>query len=282
MEYLTKQQIILLTLLVSFVTSIATGIVTVSLMDQAPVGVTNTINHVIERTIQETGPSANNNNNQANVISSSNSASGNSSSDTPVSQVANAVATARKSLVQIKQITGVDASGKSTSTVTGMGIIVTKNGIVVSDKSAVAVLGNYVAVTPDGHELTFQVIQSQNDGDLVFIQLNTTVTFTPAAISASTLSLGQDVLTLSNSQDLTVNKGIVKRVNMNASSTVDSYLTDLDPSSTLLGSPLFDMSGAIYGLKTLSLQTDASGNSLSSRSETAFYPTSVIKSSIPM
>ena len=36
LEHLNKTQIILLTLLVSFVTSIATGIVTVSLLAQAP------------------------------------------------------------------------------------------------------------------------------------------------------------------------------------------------------------------------------------------------------
>ena len=53
MEDLNKNQLILLALLVSFVTSIATGIVTVTLMDQAPRGVTQTINHVVERTVEK-------------------------------------------------------------------------------------------------------------------------------------------------------------------------------------------------------------------------------------
>lgn len=56
-EELTKFQIVLLVLLVSFVTSIATGIVTVSLLSQAPSGVTQTINQVVERTIQTIVPS---------------------------------------------------------------------------------------------------------------------------------------------------------------------------------------------------------------------------------
>jgi hypothetical protein len=52
MEELTKTQLILLALLVSFVTSMATGIVTVTLMDQAPEPVVQTINRIVERTVE--------------------------------------------------------------------------------------------------------------------------------------------------------------------------------------------------------------------------------------
>ncbi len=55
-EELNKTQIILLTLLISFVTSIATGIVTVSLVNQAPPVVTDTIHKVIEKTIERVVP----------------------------------------------------------------------------------------------------------------------------------------------------------------------------------------------------------------------------------
>lgn len=56
MEDLTKTQLILLTLFVSFITSIATGIVTVTLLDEAPAEITRTINRVVERTIEKVVP----------------------------------------------------------------------------------------------------------------------------------------------------------------------------------------------------------------------------------
>lgn len=52
LEHLNKTQIILLTTLIAFVSSIATSIVTVTLMDQAPPGTTTTIRNVVERTVE--------------------------------------------------------------------------------------------------------------------------------------------------------------------------------------------------------------------------------------
>lgn len=64
---LDKKQLILLTLLITFVVSIATGIVTVSLMNQTPQNVPQTINNIIQRTIEKVGtaetPDVNNNSN---------------------------------------------------------------------------------------------------------------------------------------------------------------------------------------------------------------------------
>ena len=50
---LNKTQLILLAVLLSFVTSIATGITTVTLMQQAPKSITTPINRVVQQTIEK-------------------------------------------------------------------------------------------------------------------------------------------------------------------------------------------------------------------------------------
>jgi hypothetical protein len=51
-EDLSKSQLLLLTVLVNFVTSIATGVLTVSLLDQAPANVQQTVNQIVDHTIE--------------------------------------------------------------------------------------------------------------------------------------------------------------------------------------------------------------------------------------
>jgi hypothetical protein len=51
-EDLSKTQLLLLTILVNFITAIATAVMTVSLLDQAPPTVTQTVNRIVERTVE--------------------------------------------------------------------------------------------------------------------------------------------------------------------------------------------------------------------------------------
>jgi hypothetical protein len=56
MQDLNKSQLILLALLISFVTSIASAIATVSLLAQAPAPVTQTINRIVQNTVEKIVP----------------------------------------------------------------------------------------------------------------------------------------------------------------------------------------------------------------------------------
>lgn len=69
---LNKKQMILLVLLVCFVVSIATGIVTVSLMQQVPKSVPQTINNVIERTITNVTATPTKLKDESNIIGNTN------------------------------------------------------------------------------------------------------------------------------------------------------------------------------------------------------------------
>ena len=118
MEDLTKTQIILLTLLISFVTSIATGIITTSLLAEAPASVTQTINRVVEHTIEKVTPTTGGSNTKETTIINEDDA------------VTSAISKATPAVVRIKSPIAPDGSQEFY----GLGVIVSKSGLVLSDK----------------------------------------------------------------------------------------------------------------------------------------------------
>lgn len=253
MEDLTKQQIVLLTLLVSFVTSLATGIFTVTLMDQGTLGITQVVNPIIEKEVVTTNNSA-----QTATVDAALSLS-------------QAIAQVSKGIVRLKP-----ANGNSDS-VTGIGIILSPDGLIVTDKSALAVpgeetLGNGIsAVLPGGQEVPIKLIQSEVIGDIAFAAIlmpaGTVLSPVTSPSNASSIKLGDKVYALSGKKTPILEDGILRQ---NASTIEDRYDTSVSSKELLPGSPLFSSNGEIIGLKTLALKDSG-----------AFYPFAPLRAIAP-
>ncbi len=253
MEDLNKQQIILLTLLVSFVTSIATGIVTVSLMDQAPVGFTQTINRVVERTIEK-------------VVSTSTSTpnSGGVVKETIVvnegDQIVSAIEKNSNSLVRIYTT---DSSGNQAITLVGIGIVLTDDGIIAADNSVILNDGKYFITTDDSKLHDLSILRSNSDERVALLKIKetgtSTVKFDKVQISNQKLQLGQTVVYIGGDIKNAVATGIVSSVNTkdttNASSTetttkIVSVETTVPSKNLVSGGLLLNLSGELVGIKT--------------------------------
>lgn len=154
LEELTKHQILLLTLLISFVTSIATGIVTVTLMDQAPAGVTNTINRVVERTVEKIVPDTRGQ--AASVITK----------ETTVivkeeDLITGSIEKGSKSIVRIEMPLATD---ETTPKTIALGTLVSSNGYVVTDALQIAAEGKYIIRYGANRYQAEVVIQDEDKG----------------------------------------------------------------------------------------------------------------------
>ncbi len=256
MEDLTKQQLILLALLVSFVTALSTGIVTVSLMNQAPEGVTKTISQVIERTVQQVIPQ---------------DAAVGKSTDSLFGHTSDAVGAVMQSIVRFQ--------GAAGGSVSGIGLIVSKGGIIVTDKSALPQSSEYQATYPNGQSILVAVIQSQNGGDIVFLAplvarlaSTTALSFAPASFVDS-YALGDTVFSLSWADSPILSQGVIAKGLASTTRSSEPVFTTISASKIAPGSPVFTTGGQILGIRTASLPgTDGA----------EFYPGSSIKAVVPV
>jgi len=262
-EELTKAQIILLTLLVSFVTSIATGIVTVSILDQAPPSVTRTINQVVERTVERVVPDTSKQN--ASVVTKE------------VTVVVKEEDLITDSINQNAQsLIRINTLSTSTSTVKedeplylGMGFIVNKEGIVATDIALVkkdssyqltlfdgsAYVGKYL--TSDGNNFALLKIVKKEDGSPKSLK---PVAFT----ELKALKLGQTVIALSGKERENISIGIISSIieeegqrTETVAAVSPNVVTQIDTSLTAsvdIGSPLINIFGEVIGIKTSALK----------------------------
>lgn len=246
MEQLNKSQIVLLTLLVSFVTSIATGIVTVSLMDQAPPVIAQTVNRVIERTVET-------------VVPASQSAAAAITRERTVvvresELISQAVTRVSPSIVRLY------TDSSDAAVFLGFGVVLTAEGAVVSDMAAVGDLKEVSIALSDGTHMSASVTSDNKTAGLVFLQATSTdsiVELKPAVIVGSSPLLGQSVVMFSGKSILRVEDGIVTALipKEEGSVVVD---TDISPDMIVAGSPLVNTDGGIIGVSTAVSRTSSS------------------------
>lgn len=241
MEDLTKHQLILLTLLVAFVTSIATGIITFTLLQQAPVEVTQTIDRVVEKTIQQVAPAT---------------------ADQPAKTVTtvvvneddsviNTIAKNEKSIVRLRV-----AAADGSATFLGLGAVVSTSGIIVADSRSYATPPSEILFYDGKTYPTGKVYNDDADG-LVFIKTNVPqsdtsgYTFYPATFGDSDgLKIGQTLVAISGTDSNAASVGRIFQLNFGTDKkTVTNILSDLKITKANLGSPALDLSGEIIGLE---------------------------------
>lgn len=243
-EHLSKAQIILLTLLVSFVTSIATGIVTVSLMEQAPPAIAQTVNRVVERTVEKVVPAATQ---AATAIVTTEKTVVVKESDL----IAKAVAKVTPSVVRLyKQENAGDGTPKDVFI--GLGTVISESGSIVAESAAVESAGGAVVVLSDGTRVWASLTSKDADSGLMFLQGATStetvsVPWKPLALDAGTPVLGESVFAIAGKSAARISDGLVTALPGEGGSAVD---TSINADSLVSGSPLITIDGTLLGISS--------------------------------
>ncbi len=246
LEQLTKHQIILLTLLVSFVTSIATGIVTVSLMGQAPTGVTRVINQIVEHTVETVVPST------------QGAAAASVTEKTVVVKdddlAAQSIGKTQKAIIRITAAGGKDLVAR--------GVIIDSKGTALTDRAALDSSGatSFEAILSSGERVSL-VVQKQAASSSPFATLilavGTSTGFAPASLAdISKLRLGQSVIRVGGVGSDTVGSGVIASLPKedNGSQTeVEASVGSVTP-----GSILITIFGEVIGITTADSNTSGS------------------------
>ncbi len=244
MEDLNKNQLVLLTLFVSFVTSIATGIITVSLLQEAPPSVTQVINRVVEKTIEQAGTITNNDGTQSvrevTVVVKEED------------QVIGAISKNTKSVLRITD----NALSDGVNRFYGIGFLLNKDGLVVSAKRDFANgATSYTGKTSEGDSYQMKYLGSDAENKIAFFRIikeeNKPITIEPVSVGINQPQLGQTIITFDGEEKNVVSMGRVASID-SAPDSKDALLirTDIKDVARVVGAPLFNLNGEVVGIRS--------------------------------
>jgi len=249
LEDLNKTQIILLTLLVSFVSAIATSIFTVKILEEAPQAVTKTINRVVERTIERVVPAEPTETGKVEqtVIEK----------ETTIvvkeeDLITESIEKNKRKIVRLVTVIPSEepiVEGTSTPEIMpeyifhGIGLIVSSKGLIAT-ASQFADIDNLFAITSDGS--VYKTSLSRDSGEMAVLQVEANneeevISLNPAVFADSnSLKLGQTVIALGGEERTNVSMGII-------ASLIDGEIVNSEESKSGLISIHTNISGSIPG-----------------------------------
>lgn len=246
MEHLTKAQIVLLTLFVSFVASMATGIVVVTLMQQAPEPIAQTITNVVERTIEKITPGPTVEKTNTVIVKDE---------DLIVAAIARNI----KSTVALRT-----TIGEGGVLGAGVGVIVSDDGLMVTDRWNFG-LGDLYA-TVNGAQYTVTVLSNNSNntlglGRLVPVTGTSTPAFTPVTLGDPTvLKLGQTAIVIGGRDAKSITAGFVSSLDdhivTDKDTKIDKRVVDNVGVSTRFagssnGAPIINLNGEVVGFLSI-------------------------------
>jgi serine protease Do len=289
MEQLTKTQVVLLVLLVSFITSIATAIVTVALYEQMPSPIIQNINRIVEKTIEKVVPSQTDNEKDK----------GNSVKTFYVSQedltvkIINDISSAVVSVVATKDLPVIEQyfinpfgdeffnefgllpdiqipqyrqkGTEKRQVSSGTGFFISKEGLLVTNKHVVEDKeAQYSIVMNNGSKLDTEVLVRDPLKDIAILKIKSDKNnFNFISLGNSDeIKVGQTVIAIGNALgefQNTVSRGVIS--GLNRSIVVQGSLSGVEELHEIIqtdaainpgnsGGPLLDLNGKAIGINT--------------------------------
>ena len=245
-EELNKSQIVLLTMFVAFISSIATGIVTVSLMQQAPPSVAQTVNQVVTKTIERV----------ERVVPQTTTIT----KEVTINQedvIAGVIAGANPALFEIYPAQESYTGTSTTPTYSpvgeprGVGFVVSTTGRVVTSTEVSEVdIAPLIAVFRNGSNVPLKKIVDDAPSEIAILELQRSTGVVPTlALSTTGAVLGRTAIAPSTAvSGDSVSLGIYSFVRAATASSTGEIQPSFSVRPEAIGGPLLDTKGQVVGV----------------------------------
>ena len=279
MEELNKTQLVLLAIFITLVTSSATGVIVVTLMDQSPQGVTQTINRVVERTVERVVAPGKVEKTEVtqivreddNIISSIKKAKqslvriyhDNSSSVAAIAPSDSINTAEQSSLIDTAVQNFQDQTASLVSSLkfaetdgSRIGFLVSSDGFIITTNDIVSGSDtNYTAVLYNDIKVPVVFLKSDDTRGISLFKadiskLKEKIVFVPLiARSYDQVSLGQTVIAMGFDAGLnTVSMGYVSGMKAGSASSTPVIKTNIKTTENWSGRPIIDTNGFLVGV----------------------------------